>query len=129
MALSFTTKLKVLFKLLFNYLVIQVLIKTTSFKFLINYLESLKIKENKKNIKPSIVFLYERKIAKKLKVTQCLASAGCLFKTFKSLGYSATMFIGIENASGFTSHSWVSVNNENYLKDDEKSYKEIYTIN
>lgn len=129
MALSFTTKLKVLFKLLFNYLVIQVLIKTTSFKFLINYLESLKIKENKKNIKPSIVFLYERKIARKLKVTQCLASAGCLFKTFKSLGYSTTMFIGIENADGFTSHSWVSVNNENYLKDDEKSYKEIYTIN
>ncbi len=129
MALSFTTKLKVLFKLLFNYLVIQILIKTASFKFLINYLESLKIKENKVNIKPSVIFLYERKIARKLKVTQCLASAGCLFKTFKSLGYSATLFIGIENASGFTSHSWVSVNNENYLKDDEKSYNEIYTIN
>ena len=70
-ALSFITKLQVIATLLMNYLIFFGLVKLVSFKKVIAFMQSVPIKKNS-IIDPTTIYLYERKIARKLKISQGL---------------------------------------------------------
>ena len=127
MALSFITKLQVIATLLMNYLIFFGFVKLVSFKKVIAFMQSVPIKKNS-IIDPTTIYLYERKIARKLKISQCLISAGCLFKTFRAFGLPAELFIGIQKFDGFASHAWVVVNENKFLLNEKQNFKEILQI-
>ena len=90
-------------------------------------MQSVSIKKNT-IIDPSTIYFYERKVARKLKISQCLISAGCLFKTFRTFGSPAELFIGVQKLDSFAFHAWVVVNENKFLLSEKQNFKEILQI-
>ena len=97
--------------------------KCISYKNIMNYLEKIKI-SNISHIDLNLekIFIYERRIAKAMKIEKCFTSACCLFKTLRQLGYRPNLCIGIMKNKSFESHAWIEVDNYKFL------YKPRYKI-
>ena len=75
--------------------------------------------------------LSEKRISKKLKITQCLIRSMTIFRILKMNGYAPTIKIGIHgnsNIESFKSHSWIEINGRAINNDKEVDFKKIMEI-
>lgn len=107
---SYISKLNIFIKILLNYIICIIYIRTYDFKKFKRKLEVIKINKNKGDCDNLLrVYAYERKIANFFRIKKCLTSSSCLFKTYRELGFSPKIIIGVANDNNFASHAWVEV--------------------
>ena len=59
---------------------------------------------------------YQIKIADNIRVSSCLIRSVALKRMINSMGWDATIFIGVTNDKKFYSHSWVSTQFQDFFK-------------
>ena len=83
---SYISKLNIFLKILLNYIICIVYIKTNDFKEFKSKLERIKVGKNIDDYNNLLrVYAYERKIANFFRIKKCLTSSSCLFKTYREL--------------------------------------------
>lgn len=99
---------------------------------MMNILENKKLfsKKLKKNLDVKGIVYRVKHTAKFLRINSCFVISICAFKLVKKSQLSATFNIGVKFSSSkkFTSHAWISINEEPILE-DKNFIKEFKIIN
>ena len=106
-------------------------VKFFSFNAIIKMLNKIKVSSNQPHYSIDDIELAEKRISKKLKITQCLIRSMTIFRILKMNGYAPTIKIGIHgnsNIESFKSHSWIEINGRAINNDKEVDFKKIMEI-
>lgn len=117
----FFTRVAMYTRLIFTYLESIFLFYILDFKSYLLNAKKIRISSKANAIDSDKIYMFERKISRKLRMKKCLISAHFLHKSFKKLGYESTLHIGFDLKQDKESHAWVSVKGKKYLlsRDDK----------
>lgn len=124
---SYITKIYLLSLIIFFNIYAFILVRQKTFKKIISYLESQNIQRRNSRAELNFLFKYQIKVAKFLCLKKCLTTSIAFYSVLRRLGYNAKISISISEKEEFYSHSWVSVDNREYLK-KRKDLIDIITI-
>jgi len=127
MAHSYTTKIYLLCLIIFFNIYSLILARQKTFKKIISHLENQKVNTRNRNNELSFLFKYQIKVANFFGLKKCLTKSMAFYFVLRRLGYNAKINICISKKEEFYSHSWVSVDNREYLK-KRKDLIDIITI-
>ena len=124
----FFTRVTMYTRFIFTYIESFVLFYILDFKSYLSNAKKIKISNKLNTIDSDKIYMFERKISRKLRMKKCLISAHCLHKSFKKLGYRSTLHIGFNLKQEKESHAWVSVEGKKYLLSRDDKVNETLKI-
>ena len=127
MVLSYITKLYLLFFIFFCNLYALFITRTKSFEKILSLLQKITVNENKTFVKLNFLLRYHSKICNLLGLKKCLTTSVAFFYILRNLGYAAKINISVAREEEFFSHSWISVDAEDYFREND-NLKNIITI-
>ena len=117
MVLSYITKLYLLFFIFFFNLYALFITRTNDFEKILSLLQKITVNKNKTSVEINFLLRYHLKISKLLGLKKCLTTSIAIFYILRNLGYAAKINISIAKEDKFFSHSWISIDAEDYFKE------------
>jgi len=127
MGLCYVSKIILLLNIAKNILEALILRRFLTLNNIEQKLKKVRVKKSKNPSSLHFIFKWEMLLTKFFFIKNCLTRCIALFLSLKKLGFNPEINIGVNSNNQFSSHSWISIDGLNYLKDNN-NFSRIYKI-